>query len=58
MLQVIFLGICVGITLRQGYNTANKYIQSPQSIQVQKKSLQGIYFGKVSELSFSFGDFI
>ena len=58
MLQVIFLGICVGITLRQGYNTANKYIQSPQSIQVQEISLQGNNFGKVSELSFCFGDFI
>jgi len=58
VLQVIFIGICVGIILRQGYNTANKYIQSPKSIHVLEKSLKGFHFGMVSELSFCFDDFI
>ena len=41
ILKVIFIGICVGITMRQGYNTASKYMGSPMSTQVQELALQG-----------------
>ena len=41
--KVIFTGICIGITMRQGYNTASKYMRSPMSTQVQEIALQGKY---------------
>ena len=41
IIKVIFTGICVGITVKQGYNTASKYIESPMSTQVQELPLKG-----------------
>ena len=41
LIKVIFTGICVGITMRQGYNTASKYIGGPMSTQVQELPMKG-----------------
>jgi len=41
IIKVIFTGICVGITMRQGYNTASKYIGGPMSTQVQELPMNG-----------------
>ena len=40
-IKVLFIGICVGITMRQGYNTATKYIKTPISTKALEISLQG-----------------
>ena len=41
VIKVLFIGICIGITMRQGYNTANKFNKSPISTQVLEIPLQG-----------------
>ena len=45
---MVFTAVCVGITLKQGYNTACKFAGTPMSTQMNEIPLQGNFFIKTS----------
>ena len=41
IVRILFTIVCIGITCRQGYNTAIKYAGTPMTTQDEEISLQG-----------------
>ena len=41
--KILFTGICTGITLRQGYNTANKFVGTATTFQVHDVHLENLF---------------
>ena len=61
---MVFTAVCVGITLKQGYNTACKFAGTPMSTQMNEIPLQGnislklLYISDAHVQLFSFRSFI
>ena len=61
---MVFTAVCVGITLKQGYNTACKFAETPMSTQMNEIPLQGnislklLYISDAHVQLFSFRSFI
>ena len=45
-LKIIFTGLCVGLTLRQGYNSAAKFAATPMASQIREVPLKGKFLFK------------